>query len=396
MKVAIYTGKVPSPIFIENLIKAISIHKIKIYIYGSNEKDYKYKDENIFLFIRPKNKFKKLVYIIFQFIILAFKSLGDLIMLVGLYKKLNLKQSGGFWNWWSKVLPVIINKPDIFHIQWAKSLGFWFFLKKNFNIKLILSLRGAHINYSPIHNTILKKQYLHLFPKIHNFHAVSKAISNEAEKYGANLKNIKIIHSPVDIMYLQNIKKFSSKNNKIFKFISVGRSHWKKGYHYSLHALKKMILNGYDVTYEIILSNLPSEEILYLISDLNLKNKVKLSLNISQKNIYRKIKSSDCLILPSVEEGIANVVLESMGLSIPIITSDCGGMKEIIKHKENGLVFKSRNIEDLIKNMKTITEMNETKKNDMIKSALHYVKKNHNLSLIGFEMKKLYLKVLNE
>ena len=54
------------------------------------------------------------------------------------------------------------------------------------------------------------------------------------------------------------------------------------------------------------------------------------------------MRESDCLILPSVQEGISNVVLESMAIGLPIISSDCGGMKEIINDGRNGFYFPAR------------------------------------------------------
>ena len=80
-------------------------------------------------------------------------------------------------------MPVVNNLPDIFHIQWAKSLEEWIFLKDIFDIKLVLSLRGSHITYSPLSNEKLAKNYVAYFPKVDCFHAVSLAIANEASKY---------------------------------------------------------------------------------------------------------------------------------------------------------------------------------------------------------------------
>ena len=51
------------------------------------------------------------------------------------------------------------------------------------------------------------------------------------------------------------------------------------------------------------------------------------------------MRESDCLILPSVQEGISNVVLESMAIGLPIISSDCGGMKKVLMMVEMASIF---------------------------------------------------------
>ena len=50
------------------------------------------------------------------------------------------------------------------------------------------------------------------------------------------------------------------------------------------------------------------------------------------------IKNADILLLSSVEEGIANVVLEAMALGTLVVSTECGGMNEVIKNNENGFL----------------------------------------------------------
>jgi glycosyltransferase involved in cell wall biosynthesis len=42
--------------------------------------------------------------------------------------------------------------------------------------------------------------------------------------------------------------------------------------------------------------------------------------------------------LPSVSEGIANVVLEAMAMEIPVVSSSAGGIKEVIINNVNGVL----------------------------------------------------------
>ena len=95
-----------------------------------------------------------------------------------------------YWifHWLAITLPIVNHLPDIFHIQWAKALPKWFFLKQLFGVKIVLSLRGAHINYSPLADSYLANQYSMLFPNVDMIHAVSKDLAAKAKEYGADKK----------------------------------------------------------------------------------------------------------------------------------------------------------------------------------------------------------------
>ena len=394
MRVAVYTGVIPSTTFVENLLTSLAQKNVQTFIFGKkNDKKY-YENPKLKFFYVPDNKFKKIIYIIFHGSIFLLKNHHFFLKTYKYYNSLSKKESGGLINWLSKVLPVINNLPDIFHLQWAKSLSFWFFLKEIFGVKIIVSLRGAHINYSPLSDNHLKSNYLNLFPRVDKFHAVSNAISRVAQKYGAKKNAISIIYSGVNIKNLNQIDSGKPYVNNTFSFISVGRAHWKKGYHYSISAFSKVILSGIKAKYTIILSNDPSEEILYQIEDLNLNKYIKIITRIKQNDIYRRIKNSDCLLLPSVEEGIANVVLESMAVGTLVISSDCGGMKEIIQNNFNGLIFESRNVTELTEKMKHVIKLHENQKIKIISNARQTIHDNHDLNVLGSKMKKLYQNAL--
>jgi colanic acid/amylovoran biosynthesis glycosyltransferase len=315
---------------------------------------------------------------------------GKYFKLVIHYRKMSKNQTEGFLNWWGKVLPVVNHLPDIFHIQWAKALPYWYFLKELFGVHIVLSLRGTHITYSPIADQNLANQYSILFPKVDKFHAVSKSLEEIALKYGANSKDVDIIYSATNYELIKQYNKSNWEHHETFQFVSVGRFHWVKGYHYALTAIKNLQNNNLSVHYTIIAQDHPTEEILYQIDDLSLQENVTLIRFEAQDDVYRKICSSDCMLLPSVEEGIANVVLEAMVIGLPVISSNCGGMGEIIDHQKNGFLFRNRDVDHLTQIMIDMINLDTTQRRIMAETARARVKKKHNLPRLGDEMKELY------
>jgi colanic acid/amylovoran biosynthesis glycosyltransferase len=131
-----------------------------------------------------------------------------------------------------------------------------------------------------------------------------------------------------------------------FKMISVGRSHWKKGYTYALDACKLLKDAGLQFQYTII-GGANAIEYQYQIHDLGLENHVNLIGQQSFETVQRHIQEANLLILPSVEEGIANVVLEAMALGTLVLSTDCGGMREVVTDGETGFLVPIRNSQAL-------------------------------------------------
>lgn len=341
ISIAIYSGTIPSTTFIERLIVGLANSDCDIYLFGNLEVQPFYKNNNIRVYANKKglNGFLQTIY---RFLLLGVKSPKTL--------KILKHQSGGYifknrttFKQWQKYLPVILHPHDIFHIQWAKSLKDWLFLKEQFGTKIFISLRGTHINLSPIADISLANEYKALFPIVDGFQGVSKAIIKEAIKYGAEPSRCKVIYSGLDLETF----KFISNNHvtQKIKLLSVGRSHWVKGYSLAIDAIKKLHLKGIEIEYTIIGGY--CEELIFQVNELGLNNIVSLKNAIPNARVIDEIKNSTILFLPSHEEGIANVVLEAMALGTLVISSDCGGMPEVVIDGETGFLFKKRTLDDL-------------------------------------------------
>ena len=113
----------------------------------------------------------------FKVVFFPSKKLHKLIINPSIFLK-----SGSVFITLSKILPVLNHTPDLFHIQWAKSLPFWFFFKRNIWDKNYFKFKRSHINYSPFTDKQLAKQYNILFPKVDKMHSVSENLILKAEE----------------------------------------------------------------------------------------------------------------------------------------------------------------------------------------------------------------------
>ena len=104
---------------------------------------------------------------------------------------------------------------------------------------------------------------------------------------------------------------------------------------------------------------------------------------------------SNVLMLPSYREGFPNVVLQAGAMGLPSIVSDISGCNEIIEHEVNGLLVPKKNHHELQKAMEKIL-VTPNFLESLQKNARNRVAESFDKSLVWKELKKEYVKALNE
>jgi glycosyltransferase involved in cell wall biosynthesis len=67
-----------------------------------------------------------------------------------------------------------------------------------------------------------------------------------------------------------------------------------------------------------------------------------------RRDTTRLMQLADLLVLPSLEEGLSNVLLEAMAVGCAVLASDVGGNPEVIETERTGLLFPSDNRQSLV------------------------------------------------
>jgi glycosyltransferase involved in cell wall biosynthesis len=72
---------------------------------------------------------------------------------------------------------------------------------------------------------------------------------------------------------------------------------------------------------------------------------------------------SDVFILPSLKESFGLAALEAMASSVPVISTNSGGLPEVIENGASGFLSNVGDVQDMAKNMMTLLKDNKTLEN---------------------------------
>jgi len=124
-------------------------------------------------------------------------------------------------------------------------------------------------------------------------------------------------------------------NNIILVY--TGRLHHGKGIDWLVSIWHKIIEKHPNLTLLILGSGILYNKIADLIQRTHIEDKVLLLGE--QKNVIKYLHASDVFVLPSFYEGFSNALLEGMSCGLPVIATNIGPNREIIRDGENGLLY---------------------------------------------------------
>ena len=127
-------------------------------------------------------------------------------------------------------------------------------------------------------------------------------------------------------------------SSSTLKIIAVGTLSYHKAFDVLIRAageLKKR--NIEDFIMLIVGEGEDRTDLEKLIHNLRIENHVKL-LGI-RNDVMGLMKSCDIFVMPSRYEGLSIAMIEAMACGLPVVASDAPGIRDYIKHKQNGLLF---------------------------------------------------------
>jgi glycosyltransferase involved in cell wall biosynthesis len=238
-----------------------------------------------------------------------------------------------------------------------------------------------------IQHDMVKKGSIIRWLKINAFKKSDKviAISNDVkefliEYFEVTDSKIEVIYNGVDFEKFLSFQKTNDNWKPVFGIIA--RLDRIKGHIYILEAFKKLKNEGIKLPKCIFVGDGVERKNLEEFAIKNELSNVEFTGEIL--NIGEYLKQIDVFLFPSLSEGLGIAILEALVAKTLVIASNVGGIKELIKDKETGILVKPANTDDLYKAIKWVLE-NKEEAIKLREKSFEWINKNRQL----FDIKKV-------
>ena len=268
-----------------------------------------------------------------------------------------------------KITSFILKKPLIYEVR---SLWEERYKKDNFFNHIIFSL----ITYLETFSMFFSDYII----------AINQNLKTELQKrFLLKNKKITVVKNAVDLNRV--VESQIKRNELVFGYI--GTLSPIEGLDLLIKAFKNL-----DISNELLIfgSGIEHENLKKLSKD---NNNIKFRGKVSSSEIFNEYNQIDIIVNPRKKNYLTDSVtplktIEAMAYKKLVIASDVGGMKELIKDGENGILFKSDSVFELEKVINDI--LKKAKISDIKENAYKYILKKRS----WFENAKLYKRLYND
>ncbi|HVY71368.1 MAG TPA: glycosyltransferase [Verrucomicrobiae bacterium] len=251
----------------------------------------------------------------------------------------------GRWRVWNQLLPFAGRRWDAIYFPW-NSASVSLLPVFDTPSPVVVSCRGTQVSVAP-HNPSrvdINSGITTTFQKAALVHCVSEATMQDACRLGLDPRKARIIRPAIDPGMFSPAPARRQPDG-MFSVVTVGNLIWVKGHEWALLAMRRLVDTGVNVQFEIIGDGPDRQRVRYTIEDLGLEKHVRLLGKLGAEKVLDRVRQADAFLLSSLSEGISNAVIEAMSCAVPVVTTDCGGMREAVTDGVEGFVVPVRDAE---------------------------------------------------
>jgi glycosyltransferase involved in cell wall biosynthesis len=241
-------------------------------------------------------------------------------------------------------------RPDVVHFEWESAAVAHMPLLDVWRCPMVVSCHGTLQVWSHTATHVETTDELpRAFAAAAAVHCVSRAVQGEAGRYGVDPAKVRLIPTAVDPTVFHPGPGRRAAGARL-RIVGIGWMKWLKGFEYAVEAVAELVRAGVPARLDLLggepapSSGEPGDRprVQHAIDQLGLTRHVRLHDHVSSSDVVAHLQRADVLLHPSLSEGLPTVVLEAMACGLPVVVTDCGGVREAVTDGVEGLVVPPR------------------------------------------------------
>lgn len=221
----------------------------------------------------------------------------------------------------------------------ATLLGKWL------RVPVTITVRGTEV---PLARTRLRRRLMQVaLRRASHVFAVANALAEHAKRLGAPVDKVSVVPNGIDIVKFHPVdrnvvRRQLNIDGDARVLVSVGGLTERKGFHRVIEVLPELLAQFPDLIYLVVGGACAEGDwrgrLEYLASELGVNSAVRFLGPIPPDQLKDPLSAADVFVLPTRNEGWANVFLEAMACGLPVVTTDVGGNQEVVADASLGTI----------------------------------------------------------
>ncbi|NRS16059.1 DUF1957 domain-containing protein [Brevibacillus sp. HB1.4B] len=289
-------------------------------------------------------------------------------------------------------------RPDVIHahdwlVSWAAIE-----LKQRYSLPLVSTIHALeHGRHQGIHTPL--QQRIHecertLTQSSDSMIVCSKYMESEVMRlFGTPSSQLRVIHNGVDLIPLPDVNREQLRQELAIGdgpvLFFVGRLVQEKGVHLLLEAMARLRAEFPQAKLLIAGRGPMQDEWKQLVHQMGLSEQVRFLGFVEDVRRNELFALADVAVFPSLYEPFGIVALEAMALGTPVLVADTGGLREIVRHGENGAMMFTGDPESLTNQLRWLLR-DPDQRHQLAQTAMQDVKQFYNWTILATQTIDLY------
>jgi glycosyltransferase involved in cell wall biosynthesis len=243
--------------------------------------------------------------------------------------------------------------PDVVHVHWwfPGGLAVWPRALKSFPI--VLTSHGTDL-FLVDRVAAARVIAAPLFRAVDEVTVISTPLVKRVIAFGVDPSRITVLPMPIDREVAAVAERDDSRRSLAAggppTLLFVGRLVERKGASYAVRAFAELVDAGRDARLVIVGDGPERQTLADLAHALGVGKRVELVGAVSPADVRPWYERASVLVMPAVtdwkgeQEGFGMVIVEAMSYGVPVVASRSGGIPDIVRDGENGLLVHERDI----------------------------------------------------